>query len=844
MKKYLIFFTFLCLFSSLLTAQNVPLGMKYQAVARDAKGEILVEKEISLQIKLLSTAENKDFYSEIHTVTTNKMGLFSLTIGQGVIESGSFKDVPWSTSEIWMSIGLDEYNEGDFLTISNSKLLAVPYAMHSLSADRLTNVVSKETSGAVGADKTFAWMLTGNLNTYPGPFFIGTRDNKKLIFKTNNIERLKITADGDIDIANSVTIGMDLDVGNNLVVDNNVTLNDKAGETIVRGNLSVTDRSSTYLTGTLVVEGATDLNSTLDVNNGNATNLTGTLNVDGATDLNNTLDVDASTHLNIQGGTTVVEGPTTIHNTLDVDGDTDLNRNLNVDGTTDLNGSLDVNNASPTNLSGTLDVAGATSFTGNMNIGGATNLGSTLTVAGGTDLNSTLDVNNGSATNLSGTLDVDGLTHLKNTTQSTSTTTGALRVAGGVGIEKNLNVGGTAKFNSTLSVVAAAGAGAAAHFQNTNNGDGITIQVGAGTPNNSNDFITFRNSAGGTVGRIEGQTAAELHASPEYQWQEGLVIAEEVKAAADVAIAFIPMPGAGVVVTATVCVPCVIMAAADLALATANLASFYVNVDANYGVTYQSGSADYAEWLERQNPNEKIVAGEIVGVYGGKISKYTKDARQFMVISTKPAMLGNMPEEGQEGNYEKVAFMGQIPVRVRGFVIAGDYILPSGLNDGTGIAVSPEEIKANQLANIVGVAWSASYSEGVISTINMAIGLNSNDVANIVAQQEQRLTNLEARLIALETGTEYVPNIPVKVQKTRAEFMAESMPAELSDEIMQEAIVYLKERYVANGIDYTKRPVLNKLFTDNAFQSEIIKKTQETYKANYKLILAKTEAGN
>jgi nitrous oxide reductase len=80
------------------------------------------------------------------------------------------------------------------------------------------------------------------------------------------------------------------------------------------------------------------------------------------------------------------------------------------------------------------------------------------------------------------------------------------------------------------------------------------------------------------------------------------------------------------------------MAAADLALATANLVAFNVFATQNIGVTYSSGSADYAEWLERSNPAEKITPGDIVGVYGGKVTKYTGDAHQLMVISTKPAI--------------------------------------------------------------------------------------------------------------------------------------------------------------------------------------------------------------
>jgi len=105
-----------------------------------------------------------------------------------------------------------------------------------------------------------------------------------------------------------------------------------------------------------------------------------------------------------------------------------------------------------------------------------------------------------------------------------------------------------------------------------------------------------------------------------------------------------------------------------------------------------------------------------------------------MVISTKPAVLGNMPPTGSEAAYGKVAFMGQIPVKVRGLVLAGDYSLPSGRNDGFGIGVSPKDIKPEQYKQIVGVAWSESLVEGVSSALNIAIDQNLNHLANLAVE--------------------------------------------------------------------------------------------------------------
>ena len=248
-----------------------------------------------------------------------------------------------------------------------------------------------------------------------------------------------------------------------------------------------------------------------------------------------------------------------------------------------------------------------------------------------------------------------------------------------------------------------------------------------------------------------------------------------------------------------------------------------------------------------------------MAVTEGKISKYTGGAQQLMVISTKPAVLGNMPPAGKEADYEKVAFMGQIPIKVRGIVLSGDYILPAGLHDGTGIAVSPKEIKASQYNQIVGVAWSEALVEGNITRINMAIGLNTNDLATLAVEQEQKIkglegkyTLLEQRLIALEGGAkpksaaapvaaELVKAAPAK-ELNRYELLVKNMPADLSSEVMTDAIANLKLAYVKQGISFEANPGLKRLFTDASFQTEVVRKSQEKYKASYQTILERSRS--
>lgn len=156
--------------------------------------------------------------------------------------------------------------------------------------------------------------------------------------------------------------------------------------------------------------------------------------------------------------------------------------------------------------------------------------------------------------------------------------------------------------------------------------------------------MTFYDNQGNAAGRIDGETSSEVANDPQFIYDNLILIAEEIVAGVNVGLSALPTCVGGLFVSCGVSASSIAMAVSDLALASANLTAYNVFAFENLGVTYQSGSADYAEWLERVNPYETLSAGDIVGINSGKISKKTSNCEQFLVISTKPAILGNMPE--------------------------------------------------------------------------------------------------------------------------------------------------------------------------------------------------------
>ena len=643
-------------------------------------------------------------------------------------------------------------------------------------------------------------------------------------------------------IDGSTEIGRDLDVYGMSDLWNSLTVNNFS-PTRLTGTLDVD--LDTNLNSDLIVDGATTMHSALDITNASPVNFTGTLNVDGVTDLNNNLIVDGSTTLNSSLDVTNTS-PVNFTGTLNVDGITDLNNNLIVDGSTTLNSTL--NTSGNTAVGGILTVSGATQINNTLNATGNTTLGSALTVGGATQINNTLSATGN--TDLGNTLTVAGSTQLNST----------LNVSNNTALSGTLTVANTADFSNRVTIDAGFG-GDSNNYNNyplrvQGSANGISVKVTAGTPNNSNNFITFFASGGNAVGAIEGETWPEKVLTEEYLYDTAVMAAELALATANVAASFAPVCVVGLGAGCGPDAGGIAIAAAELVLAGAALATYNTFANKDMGLTYSSGGADYAEYLKRKDVNEIMKPGDIVGVTNGEISKFIDEKTQkILVVSTSPAVLGNLKPNSEINQYEKVAFLGQVPVRVNGVVTAGDYILPSGKNDGTGIAVSKNNINVDQYNDIIGVAWSSTLSTN-ISKVNMAIGLNSNDLAQVVIEQENKISLLKKRIDKIEELLGIVDLSSKNIQKknkvdlltkeidsekiyTRMKIdniidFEKYIPAYISREIFDSAVDLIN-----NGQAYPKTSkerqdlIFDKLKNDQSFNDEIFSMINKFYNEEY-----------
>ena len=124
----------LLLAGSTSIGQNVPLGIFYQAVARDNYGKELVNKDIDVKFSIISgNPIGTLVYQELHShVTTSKFGVFSLIIGHGTPTGGLYGElsqIQWSQAYHYLKIEVKFDN--DFIDMGTMQFLAVPYALYA-----------------------------------------------------------------------------------------------------------------------------------------------------------------------------------------------------------------------------------------------------------------------------------------------------------------------------------------------------------------------------------------------------------------------------------------------------------------------------------------------------------------------------------------------------------------------------------------------------------------------------------------------------------------------------------------------------------------------------------------
>ena len=189
------------------------------------------------------------------------------------------------------------------------------------------------------------------------------------------------TDNGDLSVANNITLGGNLTATGDLTAAN-LSLSGNAnitGNIVLGGNINIGDADTDTVTfgGEITSDIVPDLDSTYDL--GSTSKRWLNIYVDALTGDTISLSSDATI-----GGALSVTGTATITGDLSAAANASITGNLGVAGTTSITGDV--------TASSNLNVGGDAAVTGNASVTGNTTLAGTLGVTGATDLNSTLNV--------------------------------------------------------------------------------------------------------------------------------------------------------------------------------------------------------------------------------------------------------------------------------------------------------------------------------------------------------------------------------------------------------------------------------------------------------------------
>ena len=182
--KYLLSFLILTLLSS-FDFYN-PKGFNYQAIVRDASGNIKKNANVNVAFDILDQSDNV-LYSESHTVTTNDFGVINLVIGEGST-SDDFSIVDWSIDELSIKVTLDG------TVMGTSPLLSVPYANYA------NNGITSEQAAAITSNSEVASINTTSIGAELTRALAAEADLQSQIDGLDETTRQAALVDGDSEL--------------------------------------------------------------------------------------------------------------------------------------------------------------------------------------------------------------------------------------------------------------------------------------------------------------------------------------------------------------------------------------------------------------------------------------------------------------------------------------------------------------------------------------------------------------------------------------------------------------------------------------------------------------------
>lgn len=114
---------------------DVPLGVSYQAVARNANGEILGNQPMGLRVSLVADSETGTvLYAETHSVSSDAFGVVSFVIGQGTPVAQTLQESDWDGQPLYVKLEADFSGGTTYTDLGASRIWSVPFAWYAANA--------------------------------------------------------------------------------------------------------------------------------------------------------------------------------------------------------------------------------------------------------------------------------------------------------------------------------------------------------------------------------------------------------------------------------------------------------------------------------------------------------------------------------------------------------------------------------------------------------------------------------------------------------------------------------------------------------------------------------------
>jgi uncharacterized protein (TIGR02145 family) len=155
----------LSLLISLNLFAQVPEGIPYQAVARDASGAPLDNYPINVRFSILdSIATGQAVYTETHTTNTNNLGSFTVNLGKGTPVLNSFTSINWGINSKFLKVEIDTSSGSNYIEIGTQQMMSVPYALYAFNASFSANgvPVGKHREFCISCWGKAVWTSNGN----------------------------------------------------------------------------------------------------------------------------------------------------------------------------------------------------------------------------------------------------------------------------------------------------------------------------------------------------------------------------------------------------------------------------------------------------------------------------------------------------------------------------------------------------------------------------------------------------------------------------------------------------------------------------------------------------------